>query len=168
MEITNKPNNDLVNQLYIHHHLWIFNFLRKKLGCTYQAADLTQDTFIKVMLKEDLDDVTQPRAFITHIAHGVMVNHVRRKEIEKAYLAYISYQPESQYPSPETKAIVLETLFQIDEMLDGLKAKVKKAFLLSQLEGLSHGEIAKEMGMTVSSVRKYIAKALLHTLKQRN
>jgi RNA polymerase sigma-70 factor (ECF subfamily) len=97
-----------------------------------------------------------------------MVNHVRRKEIEKAYLECIKHQAESEYYSPEAKAIVLETLFQIDEMLDGLSAKVKKTFLLSQLEGLSHSEIANEMKVTVSSVRKYIAKALLHTLKKRD
>lgn len=168
MGMTNSTANELVNQLYVHHHSWIFNFLRRKLGCTHEAADLTQDTFVKVMLKDNLREVTQPRAYITHIAHGVMVNHVRRKEIEKAYLDYIKHQPELEYGSPETRAIVLETLFQIDEMLDGLSVKVKKAFLLAQLEGLSHGEIAKEMQVTVSSVRKYIAKALLHTLKKRD
>lgn len=166
--MTNSSANALVNQLYVHHHSWIFNFLRRKLGCTHEAADLTHDTFIKVMLKDNLKEVAEPRAYITHIAHGVMVNHIRRKEIEKAYLACISYQPEPEYCSPETKAIMLETLFQIDEMLDGLSVKVKKAFLMSQLDGLSHGEIATEMGVTVSSVRKYIAKALLHTLIQRN
>jgi len=168
MGITNSSANELVSQLYVHHHSWIFNFLRRKLGCTHEAADLTQDTFIKVMLKDNLKEVMEPRAYITHIAHGVMVNHVRRKEIERAYLECIKHQPESEYYSPETKVIVLETLFQIDEMLDGLSAKVKKAFLLSQLEGLSHSEIAHEMKVTVSSVRKYIAKALLHTLKKRD
>lgn len=168
MGITNSSANELVSQLYVHHHSWIFSFLRRKLQCSHEAADLTQDTFIKVMLKDNLSEVVEPRAYITHIAHGVMVNHVRRKEIEKAYLECIKLQPESEYYSPEAKAIVLETLFQIDEMLDGLSAKVKKAFLLSQLEGLSHKEIASEMKVTVSSVRKYIAKALLHTLKKRD
>lgn len=165
---TNNLANELMSQLYVHHHLWILNYLRRKLGCINEAADLTQDTFIKVMLKDNLDGVAQPRAYITNIAHGVMVNHIRRKEIENTYLEFIRYQPESEYYSPETKAILLETLFQIDEMLDGLNTKVKKAFLLSQLEGLSHSEIANEMSVTVSSVRKYIAKALLHTLKKRD
>lgn len=168
MEISNSSDNELVSQFYVQHYSWIFNFLRRYLGCTHEAADLTQDTFIKVMLKENLKEVVEPRAYIRNIAHGVMVNHVRRKEIEKAYLECIKHQPESEYYSPEAKAIVLETLFKIDEMLDGLSAKVKKAFLLSQLEGLSHSEIAHEMKVTVSSVRKYIAKALLHTLKKRD
>lgn len=167
MRVTNTTANEMVSQLYVHHHGWIFNFLRRKLGCTQEAADLTQDTFIKVMCKDDLRDMAQPRAYITHIAHGVMVNHVRRKEIEKAYLASISDHPEPEYFSPETKAIMLETLFLIDEMLDGLNAKVKSAFLMSQLEDLSHTEIAQALGVSVSSVRKYIANALLHVLRHR-
>lgn len=168
MGITNNSANELVSQLYVHHHSWIFNLLKRKLGCIHEAADLTHDTFIKVMLKDNLKEVIQPRAYITHIAHGVMVNHVRRKEIEIAYLEYLKHQPEPELCSAETHAILLETLFQIDQMLDGLSAKIKKAFLLSQLDGLSHKEIANEMQVTVSSVRKYIAKALLHILKKRD
>lgn len=168
MGITNNSVNELVSQLYVHHHSWVFSLLRRKLGCIHEAADLTHDTFIKVMLKDNLKEVVQPRAFITHIAHGVMVNHVRRKEIEIAYLDYLKHQPEHEYCSVETRAILLETLFEIDQMLDGMSAKVKKAFLLSQLDGLSHKEIANEMNVTVSSVRKYIAKALLHILKKRD
>lgn len=137
------------------------------MRCPNQAADLTHDTFLKLMLKDNLVTVTQPRAYITHVAHGVMVNHVRRKEIEKAYLDCMSDQSELECYSPESKAIILETLFQVDEMLDGLNVKVKKAFLLAQLEGLSHSEIAKQMNVSVSSIRKYIATALLHTLRHK-
>lgn len=165
MRILNYENQHLVHHFYLEHHLWIFSFLRKRVRCPNEAADLTHDTFLKLMLKDNLVEVSQPRAYITHVAHGVMVNHVRRKEIEHAYLDCIRCQPELEYDSPEHKTIILETLFQIDEMLDGLNLKVKKAFLLAQVEGLSHSEIAKQMHVTVSSVRKYIAKALLHTLR---
>lgn len=167
MDIANNNVRCLVSQLYVHHHVWIFNLLKRKLGCIHEAADLTHDTFIKVMLKDNLDELVEPRAYITNIAHGVMVNHVRRKEIEKAYLAYLSHLPASEYTSPEAKAIVLETLFEIDEMLDGLNPKFRKAFLLFQLEGLTHADIAVEMQVTVSSVRKYIANALVFILQKK-
>jgi RNA polymerase sigma-70 factor (ECF subfamily) len=168
MRILNVENQHLLHHFYLEHHLWIFSFLRKRVRCSNQAADLTHDTFLKLMLKDNLAAVTQPRAYITHVAHGVMVNHVRRKEIEKAYLDCISHQSELECYSPENKAIILETLFQVDEMLDGLNVKVKKAFLLAQLEGLSHSEIAKQMHVSVSSIRKYIATALLHTLRYKS
>ena len=63
---------------------------------------------------------------------------------------------------------MVETLAKIDEMLDGLPERVRSAFLWCQLEGLSHAEIASRLSVSVSSVRQYIAKALLHCLNMGN
>lgn len=49
-------------------------------------------------------------------------------------------------------------------MLDGLGPKIKQAFLLSQLEGLGYAEIALQLSVSVSSVKKYMAKATEHCL----
>jgi RNA polymerase sigma-70 factor (ECF subfamily) len=45
-------------------------------------------------------------------------------------------------------------------MLDGLGAKPKQAFLMSQLEGLTYAEIARRLEVSVSSVNKYMARAI--------
>ena len=47
-------------------------------------------------------------------------------------------------------------------MLDGLKPKVRRAFLLAQCEGLSHKAIAEQMGISLRSVERYVADALYH------
>ena len=67
-------------------------------------------------------------------------------------------------PSPEQRQCLLETLQQIDTMLDGLGEKVRQAFLLSQLEGLTYPVIARRLNVSVSSVKKYMAKATEHCL----
>jgi hypothetical protein len=43
-------------------------------------------------------------------------------------------------------------------MLDGLNGKTREAFLLSQLDGLTYSEIAHKLGVSVSSVKKYVRK----------
>ena len=49
-------------------------------------------------------------------------------------------------------------------MLDGLSRKARAAFLLSQLEGLTYAEIAERLMVSVSSVKKYVARATEHCL----
>ncbi|MNF16531.1 putative RNA polymerase sigma factor FecI [compost metagenome] len=49
-------------------------------------------------------------------------------------------------------------------MLHGLGHKVRRAFLMSQLEGASYADIAVQLGVTVSSVKKYMARATEHCL----
>ena len=52
----------------------------------------------------------------------------------------------------------------IDAMLDGLSGKTREAFLLSQLEGLTYSDIAQKLGVSASSVKKYVARAVEHCL----
>lgn len=156
--------NVLVTELYQLHNAWLLGWLRTKLGSSLDAADLMHDTFSRLLQKEDLSVINEPRAYLTTIAHGLMVNHIRRRDIEKAYLNAISHLPEAETLSAEAINIMVETLTNIDEMLNGLSSKVRDAFLWCQLEGLTHAEIAIRLDVSVSSVRQYIAKALLHCI----
>ncbi len=155
---------DTIGELYEANHGWLVGWLNRKLGCRSTAADLAQDTFLRILTKRDLPAIEVPRAYLTTVAHGLMVNMIRRRELESAYLAELALLPEADTPSPETRAIVLETLVKLDAMLDGLAPKVRRAFLLQQLEGLTHAAIAEQLHVSVSSVRQYIAKAMLHCL----
>ena len=39
--------SNIVEVLYQDHHSWLTGWLRRKLGCPQNAADLAQDTFIR-------------------------------------------------------------------------------------------------------------------------
>jgi RNA polymerase sigma-70 factor (ECF subfamily) len=69
--------------------------------------------------------------------------------------------PECVAPSEEERAIILETLVELDRLLDGLPMAVKRAFLLSQVDGLSHGEIAAQLGISIATVKRHLNKAAL-------
>jgi RNA polymerase sigma-70 factor (ECF subfamily) len=73
-----------------------------------------------------------------------------------------------QYSSPEERQLTLETLFLIDAMLSGLSAGVRKAFLMSRLEGLTYKQIAAELNVSERTIKKYMAKAMLQCLQFKN
>jgi len=154
-------NIDFLNA-YQSHQRWIYAWLCKKLGSSQDAADLTQDTFLKLLQKTESLTIVEPRAYLTTIAHGLMVNHIRRRDIERAYCEQIAHLSLAVIPSEESRAIALELLIRIDTLLSGLTYKAQKAFLLSQVDGLTHAEIAANLHISVGSVRLYIKKALLH------
>lgn len=151
--------------LYRHHHGWLQGWLRRKLGCSEQAADLAQDTFLRLLGRPlAIDQLLEPRAYLSTVAHGLLVNHLRRRDLERAYLEVLAQQPEAMAPSPEERALLLETLCEIDVMLSGLPPKVRQAFLLSQLEGLPYAEIAGRLGVSLSMVKKYMLRAMTHCM----
>ncbi|MFF7710618.1 sigma-70 family RNA polymerase sigma factor [Pseudomonas sp. NPDC007930] len=148
-----------LQQLYTEHHSWLKTWLRQRLGCHQQAADLAQDTFLRLLCGAEPVAARQPRPLLVTVARRVMSNHFRRQRIEQAYLEVLASQPALEAPSLEAQAIVVETLEALDRLLDGLGTPVRQAFLWSQLDGLGHGEIATRLGVSVTSVKRYITKA---------
>ena len=56
-----------VQTLYCHHHGWLQSWLRRKLGCTHQAADLAHDTFVRVLGKAEPAALSEPRDAIEEV-----------------------------------------------------------------------------------------------------
>ena len=150
-----------VESLYHDHHSWLTGWLRRRLGCPDSAADLAQDTFIRVLSAREPAAIIEPRAFLTTLAKRVLFNHYRRQDLERAYLKSLAQMPEMVAPSEEDKAIILQTLVELDQLLDGLPRLVKRAFLLAQVDGLTYPQIAAELGISVATVKRHLQKAAL-------
>ena len=161
MHSTHPALTHTVDGLFRAHNAWLTGWLRRRLGCPHSAADLAQDTFIKVLGARDTQQIVEPRAFLTTIARRVLCNHYRRQDLERAYYQALSELPESVAPSEEERAIILETLVELDQLLDGLPGPVKSAFLMSQVDGQSHGEIASALGISIATVKRHLNKAAL-------
>lgn len=155
----------MLHRFYADHHGWLNGWLRRQLGCSQCAADLVQDTFVRVLSKDDdMAAIREPRAYLHTIAKGLLINHWRRRQIEQAYLDALALQPEPVAPSPESQALIVETLLRIDAMLTQLPTRVRSAFLMSQLHGMTYAAIATELGVSERMVKKYMAQAMLHCL----
>jgi len=77
---TDSLPNDAVTQIYRDHHGWLSGWLRKKLGNSFDAADLAHDTFVRLMgARVREGGGAEPRALLTHIAKGLVVDHWRRR-----------------------------------------------------------------------------------------
>ncbi|WP_326540899.1 sigma-70 family RNA polymerase sigma factor [Pseudorhodoferax sp.] len=149
-----------VGSLYAEHRSWLQTWLHRKLGCPHKAEDLAQDTFLKVLLSQASAALREPRAFLTTVAHGLVVSHWRRLDLERAYLDALATQGQPLSASPEDRALALEALQQVDTLLAGLPAKARQAFLLARLDGLGYAEIAAELGVSDRMVKKYMAQAM--------
>ena len=66
--------------------------------------------------------------------------------------------------SPEARSMLLETLLEIDALLDGLGARTRQIILMAQLDGLSFVDIARRLGLSANTVRKHFVRAVAHCL----
>lgn len=147
--------------IYSDHHGWLQSWLRRKLGDAHQAADLAHDTFVRLMSGQRTSFGAEPRALLAHIAKGLVVDHWRRQDVERAYLEAVAHLPEPQVPSVESQFLIVEALLRIDAMLARLPGRTREIFLLAQLDGLTLQEIAERTDTPVITVRRHIHKALV-------
>jgi RNA polymerase sigma factor (sigma-70 family) len=159
-----QPAPALIDSIYREHHGWLLGWFLRRLSGGSQAADLAHDTFVRLITSRELAQVREPRAFLRTLAHGVIVNHWRRADVERAWAKAVAAQPELLAPSPEERMIAVEMLCRIDAMLNTLSDKARKAFLLSQIDGRTYAEIALELGVSDRMVKKYMAQAMLQCL----
>lgn len=158
-------NNHHLNfgDLYVGNYPWLLTWLSKKITCPFDAADLAQDTFIKIAHSGNAGAIKTPRAFLTTTATHLMIDLVRKRNIERKYLETLYQQQANSFiATPEQIKESIETLNEIAALLEGLPEKVYRAFLMCRLDGLSYAEIGKELGVSTSMVKQYIARAMMH------
>ena len=149
-----------IEALYAEHHGWLKGWVCRQLACRFDAADVAQDVFLRLLSRRDPVQVRQPRALLATIARGLVIERWRRRELERAWLETLATLPEAEAPDPETRLGFLQTLIEIDRVLDGLKPPVRQAFLLAQLDGMSCPQIARQMGVSLATAERHVAKAL--------
>ncbi len=159
-----SPASLTFDVFYRSYHSWLTLWLTRKMHSLFDAEDIAQDTWMRIFGQQSLQTIRDPRSFLCTVAKRVMVDLFRRQALEKSYLEMLALLPADQVPDTEQQQIHLQTLQLVDQMLACLSDKARQAFLLSQLEGLRYREIADQLGVSVSSVKKYIAKATEHCL----
>lgn len=162
------PPSDSIAELYQNHHAWLYGWLRKKLGCADNAADVAHDTFMRIITSRNALlgsslSIDEPRAYLTTTAKRLLVDRARRKLLEETYLAEMAFAAETipGYPSPEEILIALQALEQISLALERVSAKAREAFLLHYLEGQTHAMIASHLGVSTKMIQKYLIQSLL-------
>ena len=124
-----------------------------------EAEDVTQSVMLKV--NEGLSGFrgdSSVSTWIYRIATNVAVDRLRQKATQQLTDAEHEFDeddlpPAVQSPSAETTAIREEMSACIGEFVARLPENYKTVMILSELEGLTNGEIAAVLGLTLDTVK---------------
>lgn len=153
-----------LHQLYLEHNGWLKGWLRSRLGNSDDAADLAQDTFVRVMTARNAAPIREPRGYLSAIARSLLIDKSRRRAIEQAYLFALAQKPEPVEVSPEVRLSIFEMLVAVDSLLDDLGKRTREIFLAVQLDGQSYGVVAERLGVSVTTVKNHLVRAMTECL----
>jgi len=126
------------------------------------SKDLAQDIFVQIwMKKETLKNVSRFESYLYIITRNLIIDWLRKKvyvheneEYLKNYFEETGYRPGQQLEFKELEQAV-------NQAISHLPPQQQTAFRLSRLQGLSHEEIALQMGISKQSVKSYIVRAIV-------
>lgn len=154
---------DEIARWYRDHQHWLMQWLSHRLSSQQDAADVVQDTFVRVFGKWRREGAPhharEPRALLVTVAKGILIDQWRRQDVERACLDALSLVSPQEYPDPQAWLQAVELLCRLRQVLDTLPERAQKVFLLAQVDGLPGREIAQHVGVSVATVERDLAAA---------
>src|ERR1044072_780430 len=115
--------------VYCNPHRWLVGWLRKKVGCSHLAAELAQDTFVRLLTSRRAPETAnEPRKLLSHVARGLMIDYWRRRDLEQAYLRAIAHLPEFHVPAREICGMTSESLMRLGALFRNLPERPRRVF----------------------------------------
>ena len=127
-----------------------------------ESEDLTQEVFVRLATRSSSEPIEQLDGYIFQTASSVLTDRARRRAVRKSDLHVAYEEPEHAVEdfSPERVLLAREQVAMVRTVLERLPERVRAAFVLHRFEELGYAEIAKRLGVSVSSIEKYISQAL--------
>jgi RNA polymerase sigma factor (sigma-70 family) len=136
--------------------------LRSRGRTTDDADDLIQEAFLRLQLYCRTHHVEKTEAFMVRTVLNLssdLHRHEGRTVAVSEALKTLKFA--DSFPSADDVLAAQERLLRMKRGLDRLSPRRREVFVLNRVEGYSFLQIAERLGITLSSVEKHAAKALL-------
>jgi RNA polymerase sigma-70 factor (ECF subfamily) len=154
------PSVLTMDAIFRDHYAWLHRWLNFRTPNGHSPEDVASETILRMTDFAARQVIIEPRAMMTTIARRILYDLRAKNDLQRAYEAALTHLPAALEPSPEEQLLTLEALRRVDQILRPLSFKARSAFLLSQVDGLRHADIAAILGLSVSMVRKHITAAM--------
>ncbi|NKJ44462.1 RNA polymerase sigma factor [Novosphingobium sp. SG720] len=137
-------------------------WLGRRLRNPADVDDAVQDVWLRAHERLDSGEVANPRAYLFTAASSVVHDRARRAGVrhEDAHHRLEENDHPVEWITPERVLEGKEALTVIMHRLSTMPERTRDVFVLHRFEGLAYADIARRMGISVSSVEKHIMKAL--------
>lgn len=148
-----EEEGEPLDHMYRRHAGWLRVEIGRRFGRAVRtsAEDLVQETYLRAAAVRAHGPVRHPRALLLTIASRLAIDLVRAKRREALALA----QPREAFEAPTQDAGLL-----LRAAILGLPPRLRDVFLLSRYDGLTYGEIASRLGLSVKTVEARMTEAL--------
>jgi RNA polymerase sigma-70 factor (ECF subfamily) len=157
-----------MTDVFEEHRRLLFGTAYRMLGSVADAEDIVQDAWLK-WNQVDQASVEHPKAYLVRTVTNLSLNRLKSAQVVRE--AYVGpWLPEPILTSPDVaeEAELADTVsMAVLVVLETLTPTERAVFMLREVFGYSHGEIAEVIGKSEASVRQLAHRAREHVQARR-
>jgi len=142
-----------LDTLFQRYDAWFRRTLRKRYGD--MADDLAHETYLRAAAQEAEGKVRYPKAFLLSVASNLATDRMRKEARENDYATY-----RGAFPTQSTAA-TQEMALTLKQIVLALPPELRDCLIMSRVDGLTHGEIALQLGLTKRTVKDRVRRAAI-------
>lgn len=159
-----EKDRSLLLGLLVSHYEELSGYLTRRFGSAGMASDTLHDIYIRLQGLQTVPEIDNPRAYLFRVANNVALDRLRvaRRADRRLAPGELADEQPSAGPSADVALEQRERLRLLAQAIAELPPRCREAFLLHKIDGLSHSEVARRLGISRSMVEKHVMKALAH------
>lgn len=139
-------------------------FFRARLYNSQDAEDLVQEVFCRLSERAETFQIENPEAYLFQTAANLLRDRARRDHTRASATRELAEQAKISFEelSPERVLLGRRKVEELTRALMELPERTRAIFLLHRFEERKYGEIARQLGISTSSVEKHMMDAIRH------
>lgn len=148
-------------ELYARHSRQVLAFAYHLTHSAIDAEDIMQDTFLRLWTnREQLPEIASFANYIFIIARNKTMDHLRKVSLQQRLIDQVWANITEQGDDAAQQLDARESGALVQKALALLPEQKQVVFRLSRQQGLSHEEIAAQMGLSKSRVKNLLVETL--------
>lgn len=164
----NTLTSEHIEGLFKEFYLPLVIYVNRMVVNLELSEDIVQEVFVKYWSKSrNCEGNIYPKGTLFRFAYNASIDYLRHEKVERKRLnSYLSFRQE--FELIDDLLAQREIQIRIDRAKNSLPQRCLEVFQLSRDEGLTYGQIAKKMSISIKTVETQISKALRIFRKELN
>jgi RNA polymerase sigma-70 factor (ECF subfamily) len=156
----------VIKKLFEEHHDRLVRFLTARFNAA-EAQDAAQEAYVHLLQRESTHCDENIRGLLYVTARNIAIDHLRkRRRHESADGA--AFDSSIDLSGPDRILGARQELNLLQAAIAGLPEDCRYAFIRYKLHGAEYGDIARELQVTESMVRKHVLRAVARCASRLN
>lgn len=139
----------------------LYSFVKKITRSAQVAEEVVQEVFVSLWAnREKLSDIDNCSSYIFAIAANKTFNYLRSKAIREKFLGAITSNDGRTDNNTIDTIDFHESQYLVNKLVNQLPSQKKMIYKLTRDKGMSHDEVAVQLGISKNTVKNHLVETL--------